>query len=1375
MLVALLAVDAVFRKSLKNFEKRFITEARVERTQNVIQIAHLEHVKNTVSVDFMGKMGGGGGQQSPPAVSNENVADNTGMGKHNVTLIAFKTGDNQCCQEINSPNVKIVSSSGNHDHGSSKVKLKNIVDYKWEVKTYPAHLIAVHIDEKYIAYVINVNKVTRMEGMVRVVNTTNGLRALIKGMAGEVLDLQFAHIEKEHILASIDLNSLYVHKIDEIDGALLCNLIIKIESPLPNYTPKHDKISWCPFIDVPGEDDEDSQLIVWARGTVFQCFNINLIVAEHGIGKIQEGDIRSGFIKHEDKAVIITWVALSPDGSTLGVGSTDGVIRFYQVYIHDKNPRCLHEWKPHNGKSVSSFFFLDNLTKNNTDTYWKYAITGAENNTEFKVWDCGTWNCLQTVNIMAANEEKSLRFIAEIDRTSSYLVISSLETRICYVMQIINNVSTSTFKDFSSDIDESLMNKDTSGSSIASHSSNLTSKSSISMFSPAVYIKSISEFPLNSGILSFTIVDAAVRRYKCANDNYLCDELDDYDEETNSIYCVVVHMYIVQSKSMQECHILYQPTVHESVDIKSTMSSSETSNQSIHSKNSLHNDILNSNSNTIDNDRVNTDDDDGEENDPSVDAISTESNEKNPLEVLLSMASATVVNSQQSTLTSNSTGSTVVAVATGTCGTAVAEGNGDSLNPSPKYTQVNLMTPDAFASTSSASERKTPDNVSSEVLNTILMLATVTGSNSGATKHDNKNLLNLVNNKLIEDQEHQQMQLKHGMEIQKNNFIAIDRNPGRTIGDNLTSGGSSPSREVQEIMSLQDFDKISFSGDELLEEVSTHTTADDVDANTLSVKIEHESSICNTKLSQNSSTTVNWPKIPDVPKVANTKHSAELQNAANLISQAVNASSVSSLSNSHLAPNLGSTNSSNAATMPSNCVTVTASDLNEMNMKMTELIDLVKMQTIQINNLQKEVTDLKNLDDIATTNKNISEYPFKLEMQLTKMLEQYLKRYEIEHKRKLAAFMAEREAQNRELRESIVQIMNQYILTQFGEIVSKVMAIEAQRQLVPMLSAKLDALQHQIQIDVGQKLTAFDSMLKENIAQACKNKSIIDTFGKSVLVGVQGSLQSAFIESMSSTLIPAYEKSSQNMFKQLHEAFSVGIKEFMEQFDNYLQQLQPMHDSTEDILNKFSGFRQHLDSILTKHRNSVHEAVLETRKDIKGLEILLSHQIQEIIRSEVRKSFETQAVALRSQANTPAPLYDLKDTIKHLLMQGQINKAFHQALLANDLNLVEYTLKSADHNAVFTPDCCLEQKVLLSLIQQISADMSNHNEVKQNYLAEALLAINAHDPITREHAPKVLQELFRNCQMFLINYPKSSQCSNVRMLMKAVQAYKSQF
>lgn len=66
--------------------------------------------------------------------------------------------------------------------------------------------------------------------------------------------------------------------------------------------------------------------------------------------------------------------------------------------------------------------------------------------------------------------------------------------------------------------------------------------------------------------------------------------------------------------------------------------------------------------------------------------------------------------------------------------------------------------------------------------------------------------------------------------------------------------------------------------------------------------------------------------------------------------------------------------------------------------------------------------------------------------------------------------------------------MNQYVLTQFGEMVSKVMTIEIQRQLAPMLAAKLDNLQQQIQLDVTQKLSAFDLIIKENIAQACKSK-----------------------------------------------------------------------------------------------------------------------------------------------------------------------------------------------------------------------------------------------------------------------------------------------
>lgn len=63
-------------------------------------------------------------------------------------------GDEQNAFETNGASVVVVGSAGSHDHGSSKIKLKSIVDYKWEVKNYIGRLIAVHLDGKYVAYAI---------------------------------------------------------------------------------------------------------------------------------------------------------------------------------------------------------------------------------------------------------------------------------------------------------------------------------------------------------------------------------------------------------------------------------------------------------------------------------------------------------------------------------------------------------------------------------------------------------------------------------------------------------------------------------------------------------------------------------------------------------------------------------------------------------------------------------------------------------------------------------------------------------------------------------------------------------------------------------------------------------------------------------------------------------------------------------------------------------------------------------------------------------------------------------------------------------------------------------------------------------------------
>lgn len=50
----------------------------------------------------------------------------------------------------------------------------------------------------------------------------------------------------------------------------------------------------------------------------------------------------------------------------------------------------------------------------------------------------------------------------------------------------------------------------------------------------------------------------------------------------------------------------------------------------------------------------------------------------------------------------------------------------------------------------------------------------------------------------------------------------------------------------------------------------------------------------------------------------------------------------------------------------------------------------------------------------------------------------------------------------------------------------------------------------------------------------------MDTFGNAVLIGVQTGMQKTFVDTMKSILIPAYEKSSGEMFKQIQEVFVQG-------------------------------------------------------------------------------------------------------------------------------------------------------------------------------------------------------------------------------------------
>lgn len=66
--------------------------------------------------------------------------------------------DEECTLLITDDSTKVISSSGEHTKGSSKLTLKNFVNFNWDHCYYRGQLIAIHISEKFVAYGFNKRK-----------------------------------------------------------------------------------------------------------------------------------------------------------------------------------------------------------------------------------------------------------------------------------------------------------------------------------------------------------------------------------------------------------------------------------------------------------------------------------------------------------------------------------------------------------------------------------------------------------------------------------------------------------------------------------------------------------------------------------------------------------------------------------------------------------------------------------------------------------------------------------------------------------------------------------------------------------------------------------------------------------------------------------------------------------------------------------------------------------------------------------------------------------------------------------------------------------------------------------------------------------------
>ncbi len=106
-------------------------------------------------------------------------------------------------------------------------------------------------------------------------------------------------------------------------------------------------------------------------------------------------------------------------------------------------PRCLHEWSPHDGRPLSSLFFLDDHRDHRSEEqFWKFAVTGAQHNSEIKLWSCENWTCLQTVKFRPPKSEGGdgrngdVVLKAALDLSAKFLVLSDINRKNVYILQL---------------------------------------------------------------------------------------------------------------------------------------------------------------------------------------------------------------------------------------------------------------------------------------------------------------------------------------------------------------------------------------------------------------------------------------------------------------------------------------------------------------------------------------------------------------------------------------------------------------------------------------------------------------------------------------------------------------------------------------------------------------------------------------------------------------------------------------------------------------------------------------------------------------------------------------------------------------------------
>ncbi|XP_061628678.1 enhancer of mRNA-decapping protein 4 isoform X3 [Phyllopteryx taeniolatus] len=446
-----------------------------------------------------------------------------------IQIIRLSGDDQSTCIPITSDNVEIVasqdSSINSKARGSNMVKIQPVAKYDWEHKYHYGRLIAV--SNSFTAYAI---RGANNQAMIRVLSVDTAERSLLKGFTGAVTDLAFAHLDSPLLGCVDEAGNLMVWELTCTSSTILDQIVVHIRRPSDTPLNLHRRLIWCPFIPDDNEDnpDDTSQTLALLHEDRAEVWDLEVLRANNARWPVDATDLKEGLITVKGYTQHVSEGALSPDGTVLATASHDGYIKFWQIYIEggQDKPRCLHELRPHGGRPLSCLLFCDNHKRQDPEVpFWRFLITGADQNQELKMWCTVSWTCLQTIRFspdpMNLTVLPSLK--ASLDLSAEYLILTDVQRKVLYVMELRQDLEKG-----------------------------------------KATFTAVSEFLLTHPVLSFGVQDVAQSPLRHTEVLPAEEESESATTEgaqgpTESKSGIQIKLYCVHTKSLQDVQIWFQP------------------------------------------------------------------------------------------------------------------------------------------------------------------------------------------------------------------------------------------------------------------------------------------------------------------------------------------------------------------------------------------------------------------------------------------------------------------------------------------------------------------------------------------------------------------------------------------------------------------------------------------------------------------------------------------------------------------------------------------------------------------------------------------------------------------------------------------------